>query len=207
MLMSFIDPCRSTITQLDCWAEWRHGNGQLSGHRHNRPSFTPPKRDHIFIVSCVNAKNNFPQDCTLIPVSLFPIFLQEKAKVFLFFFQIPTNNLNIVVLLCCNIVPGRVLCLQMAPSDEDIAFRSSIPAPVDIMVAVVYSIFGERWHEKITPEINKASPLSAHSESFPGPSPSASEFLCSLPKRARLFSINPLNTWRHSVWGESEVWF
>ncbi|XP_056913038.1 opsin 7, group member a [Takifugu flavidus] len=30
----------------------------------------------------------------------------------------------------------------MAPSDEDIAFRSNIPAPVDIMVAVVYSIFG-----------------------------------------------------------------
>lgn len=56
------------------------------------------------MVSCVNAKNNFPQDCTSIPVFLFPIFLQEKAKVLFFFFfsQIPTNNLNIVAILCCN---------------------------------------------------------------------------------------------------------
>lgn len=36
-----------------------------------------------------------------------------------------------------------VISFQMALLDEDIAFHSNIPAPLDTMVAVVYSIFGE----------------------------------------------------------------
>lgn len=35
------------------------------------------------------------------------------------------------------------ICLQMGLLNEDIAFHSSIPAPLDITVAVVYSVFGE----------------------------------------------------------------
>lgn len=31
----------------------------------------------------------------------------------------------------------------MALLDEDIAFHSNIPVPLDITVAVVYSVFGE----------------------------------------------------------------
>lgn len=36
-----------------------------------------------------------------------------------------------------------LISFQMALLDEDIAFHSNIPAPLDTMVAVVYSIFGE----------------------------------------------------------------
>lgn len=43
-----------------------------------------------------------------------------------------------------NVLPNiAVISFQMALLDEDIAFHSNIPAPLDTMVAVVYSIFGE----------------------------------------------------------------
>lgn len=36
-----------------------------------------------------------------------------------------------------------LLSSQMALLEEDLMFHSSIPVPLDIMVAVVYTIFGE----------------------------------------------------------------
>lgn len=37
----------------------------------------------------------------------------------------------------------RWFFFQMGLLDEDIAFQSNIPVPLDITVAVVYSVFGE----------------------------------------------------------------
>lgn len=42
----------------------------------------------------------------------------------------------------------------MALADEDVAFHSNIPAPLDIMVAVVYSIFGEEKSQKLVTHNN-----------------------------------------------------
>lgn len=48
------------------------------------------------------------------------------------------------------VVPNiDLICFQMALSDEEVAFHSNIPAPLDIMVAVVYSIFGEERTQKL----------------------------------------------------------
>lgn len=78
-----IDLCRSAITQIDCWAEWEHENGQLWGQSHTTGLLLPPlerPRSHFPVRE---PKECFPHTV----VSLFPIFLLEKSKVFFLIFS------------------------------------------------------------------------------------------------------------------------